>query len=204
MKHLKKKMPLPTTSQVFDYVRKNPGCSSKEIASKFHCEVSDINRSREIDDFIGVYENPEIRNIDYKHYDNDVQKDLESEPDLGLLRKEQIKSVMNKYLDISKDKNINISLDPMYGELNDLLKSWNPPPAPPQRLYVFVFFSFMLFMVSAYINTEKMMITLNQYHDGVSNVTEESYQYIFYLQSNFVQSCQELWRGQIFGNISIV
>ena len=194
-------MPLPTTSQVFDYVRKNPGCSSKEIASKFHCEVSDINRSRDTDNYIGVYENPEITNINYKH---SVQKELGSEPVLVSSRKEQIKSVMDKYLDISQDKNMNISLDPMYGDLKELLESWNPPPAPPDRLYIFVLFSFMLFMVSAYIDTEKMMITLNQYHDGVSNVTAESSQYIFSLQSNLVQSCQELWGGQVFGNISIM
>ena len=196
-------MPLPTTSQVFDYVRKNQGCSSKEIASNFNCEVSDINRSRDTDNFIGVYENPGIKNINYKH---SVQKELESEPVLVPVssRKEQIQSVMNKYLDISKDKNMNITLDPMYEDINNLLESWNPPPAPPHRLYVFVFFSFMMFMISAYIDTEKMMTTLNQYHDGVSNVTAESYQYFFHLQSGLVESCQELWWGQVFGNISIM
>ena len=194
-------MPLPTTSQVFDYVRKNPGCSSKEIASHFNCEVSDINRSRDADNFIGVYENPEITNTNYKH---SVQKELESEPIPVSSRKEQIKLVMNKYLDISQDKNMHVSLDPMYEDINNLLESWNPPPAPPHRLYVFVFLSFMMFMISAYIDTEKMMITLNQYHDGVSNVTAESYQYFFHLQSGLVESCQELWGGQVFGNISIM
>ena len=194
-------MPLPTTNQVFEYVRKNPGISSKEIASHFTCKTTDINKSRE--NYIGIYENEKIKNKDYKHYAESEEELVVKLPTkIPSERKVQIKQIINKYLDVENGKQS--ALDSMYGDIYDLLDQWNPQPSPPHSLYLFVIFSFMLFTLSVYIDSEKMMNSIIQYQDGITNVTTGTYHYIFHLQSDFVESCQDLWWGQIFGNISIM
>jgi len=66
-------MPRPTPDQIIDYVANNPGCTSKEIATKYNCIARDINRSQ--DGVPGIYAIPEIRSDNYRHFIHDNPDD---------------------------------------------------------------------------------------------------------------------------------
>jgi hypothetical protein len=199
------------TTKVFDYVRKNPGCSSREIAEHFKCEVSDIVRLRS--DAAECWATVRSTRDDYGYESSEINKHstvVHTEhiivPPATIIlseRKKQLKEIVNKYLDLEEDKERS-SLDYMYEDIYNLVDEWSPPQPSPHSLYAFVIFSFILFILSVYIDSEKMMISIIQYQDGIKNITTGTYQYFFHLQSDLVESCQELWRGQVFGNISIM
>ena len=57
---------LPTTQQVNEYLTtQTEPVSSKIIAQHFQCTTKDINRNRE--NYIGIYSNPDVVNVDYLH-----------------------------------------------------------------------------------------------------------------------------------------
>ena len=56
----------PTTKQVEEYVRENPGCTSHKIAVFFKVHTKYITRNR--NGYVGVYSNPKIANLGNEHF----------------------------------------------------------------------------------------------------------------------------------------